>query len=256
MIVKGAYEVFCWCCVLGVPFSHEFFGWTGLFVHTIIICGLSIYIDWCISPTFQTNMHRLSKHGFNTSAIFAVMAGNLIATNVLVVFVKEQYCPGVLLSPLSVDRLRIVGIVLVNMALAEIAFTLSHMLLHRTHQGARWHLMHHCCRPSSWSTNLIFHPIDMAIEFSGPVIVLLLSHIFVFRNPTALLTSVQVLHLWYAIDHSENLKLPHYTHHMRIDAMYSIYIKTRNIHPEKDRVKLLLRSLNGNRSELLTMHTK
>ena len=36
----------------------------------------------------------------------------------------------------------------------------------------------------SWSTNLLFHPVDLALEFSGPVGFLVASHMLLFEVST------------------------------------------------------------------------
>lgn len=52
-------------------------------------------------------------------------------------------------------------------------------------------------------------------------------HVFALHDEFALMLSCHMLHLWYALDHSENLQLYHYAHHQTIDSVYSIYIKLR-----------------------------
>lgn len=67
----------------------------------------------------------------------------------------------------------------------------------------------------------------MAVEFSGPMLSLVATHLLIFNEPFLLLLSIHILHFWYALDHSENVQLYHYTHHMRVDSVYSIYAKIR-----------------------------
>jgi hypothetical protein len=66
------------------------------------------------------------------------------------------------------------------------------------------------------------------------------SHLLIFEDAFALLVSIHVLHVWYALDHSENLQLYHYQHHQRIDSVYSIYVKLR-FSSGDDTVKPLLK---------------
>ena len=88
----------------------------------------------------------------------------------------------------------------------------------------------------------MIHPVDMAIEFSGPVLVLLLTDRVIFRDPSALFLSLTVLQLWYAVDHSEYLQLAHYKHHAHINNFLCIYLKTRTNAVGRDRVKMLVKS--------------
>ena len=67
----------------------------------------------------------------------------------------------------------------------------------------------------------------MALEFAGPFLLLLGSHLVIWRDPFALLVSLITLHTWYAVDHSENLRLFHYDHHKHVDSVYTIYTRIR-----------------------------
>ena len=88
----------------------------------------------------------------------------------------------------------------------------------------------------------MIHPVDMAIEFSGPVLVLLLTDRFIFRNPSVLFLSLTVLQLWYAVDHSEYFQLAHYKHHEHINNFMCIYLKTRTNKVGRDRVRMLVKN--------------
>jgi sterol desaturase/sphingolipid hydroxylase (fatty acid hydroxylase superfamily) len=116
-----------------------------------------------------------------------------------------------------------VAAVIANLLLSELTFTAGHWTLHQTVRGGQWHALHHACRPCSWSSNLLFHPVDLLIEFSGPFLALAGSHCLLFDDRAALLVSVHLLHLWYALDHSENWRLAHYRHHLYVDSTYTIY---------------------------------
>jgi hypothetical protein len=250
------HEALCWIFFFGVPLSHELYGWPGLAAHTLLCLLGPITMDWFVSPTFKNNLKRLNANGYSTSTVVATMILNLAATNVLVCGIKEIYCEnGTLSRLLSADAAKhelpislVLVQTLVNLVLAEITFTVGHFFLHHNEHGANWHLMHHCCKPCSWSANLIFHPCDMAVEFSGPMLSLVLSHELYFKHVdpsgAGLLVSMTVMHFWYAIDHSENLKLYHYEHHMRVDSLYTIYIKLRTLSllgPRKDWVRKLMK---------------
>lgn len=192
--------------------------------HTLVHGYGSVIIDWFISPTMKRNFTRLSRNGYSERMLWSLMAANLVATNCLVTAVTSYF--SCFETKPRLDALLVV-VVVTNLALAELTFTVAHFWLHRTELGAQIHHMHHLCQPCSWSTNLLFHPVDMAVEFSGPIVSLVLSHVLVFEDPFALLISISLLHLWYALDHSENLQLYHYQHHKYIDSTYTIYLNLR-----------------------------
>lgn len=132
-----------------------------------------------------------------------------------------------------------------NLLLSELTFTAGHWVLHQTDRGGGWHRLHHACRPCSWSTNLLFHPVDLAVEFSGPFLALACSHCLLFNDGAALMVSVHLLHLWYALDHSENWRLPHYRHHLYVDSTYTIYCGRTVPTLWPDTVKPLLKGRQG-----------
>lgn len=232
--MRLVYEALCWCSIAGITMTYELYGATGLAWFTLFQLAV-VYADFYISPTAAANVHRAVCHGFRRSTVIAFMIFNLIGTNILVAWIA---------APIYHVKLQIEWhtplIILFNLAMSELCFTAAHTRLHRTEYGARLHHLHHCCKPSSWSSNLIIHPIDMAVEFSGPVLVLLFTDRWIFHNPTALFLSLTVLQLWYAVDHSEYLKLPHYRHHAYINNFLHIYLKTPTKKPGRDCVKALM----------------
>ena len=181
-------------------------------------------------------MSKLNQHGWRDWQVWSIMLFNLCVTNALVGFIYA-YCQEDL-APFSVKT---IWQVLVNMAMTEVLFTSAHALLHYTKWGSKIHEMHHCCIDPSWSTNLMFHPVDLAAEFSGPVISLILMHMFVWRDTATLFASTLILHLWYAADHSANLKLPHTKHHSQLNTVFTIYLKQRCRCPRKDKVRAIIK---------------
>lgn len=91
----------------------------------------------------------------------------------------------------------------------------------------------------------------MAVEFSGPIVGLVVAHVLLFDDTLALGISIHLLHLWYMLDHSENLQLYHYHHHQYIDSVYSIYTDLR--FPQgRDTVKPMLKLQPPRRAKLKT----
>ena len=214
----------------------------GLAAHMLIVGAGSIWLDWIISPTMARNLQQLEQHGYSTPFVLALMACNLVATDCLVAAIVNGF--GCFEAEWSVTWNTALA-VSVNLVLAEITFTAGHFLLHQTKLGGRLHTLHHCCRPCSWSTNLLFHPVDMAVEFSGPFAAITASHVFVFQDPLALFVTVHFLHVWYALDHSENLRFAHFKHHLYVDSTYTIYCGGTVPNLTPDTVKPLLHAFSG-----------
>lgn len=200
---NAAHEVICWVAVLTASTSISLGGIWG-FILQCLLGVFSIWLDWVVSPTTSNNLKRLGAHGYPAHALVALMLFNQVSTNALVALIAYHF--GCFEAPMRADWKTVLA-VLCNLTVAEAAFTLGHYLLHTTRVLAPFHVLHHCCKPCSWSTNLLFHPVDMAVEFSGPIASLVVSHLLVWRDPIILIISLMVLHAWYAFDHSENLKL-------------------------------------------------
>ena len=120
----------------------------------------------------------------------------------------------------------------------ELAFTYAHRALHSSLPTI--HLLHHVCRHCSFTTNLLFHPLDLAIEFGGPIAVCIASHVCLFHDTPALFGSICVMTAWYAMDHDEWARLPHWSHHKAIDSVYTAYVKQRDYSAGFDRVRGLV----------------
>jgi len=223
-----AFELLCVWCVLGVPLATHAGAWW--WAAQTALGFLSAVVD-----ADPANFRTLSRHGYPARRVWLTAALNLAATNALVA-AAHRLAPPATWEPLTAATLLRV---LLSLAATEVLFTASHALLHRTHWGARVHLMHHCCRNASWHVNLVFHPLDMALEFSGPVLAVLCLN---WHHPRALAYAVTVVHLWYALDHSALLRLPHTRHHARVDAVFSIYVDWLFPLHGTDRVRQLLRS--------------
>ena len=211
------FEILCIFVVFGIPFSVKVYNLKG-WVFITFLGYFSTILDYIYFPYLKHNFILLEKNGFKKFYVWMIMLLNLILTNILVGLIYYYVEFNSLKWYTSIQ-------VLINMIITEVIFTLSHMLLHYSYVGAKLHLMHHCCKQASWSTNLIFHPLDMAAEFSGPVLSVLLMHHYVWQNNATLILTVLIVHLWYALDHSATLNLPHTKHHTHINTLFTIYVK-------------------------------
>jgi len=235
MLAIVLFELYCCFCVVGIPISVQY-GFVGWLVQTAI-GYVSVYVDWVCFDHFKKNMPILNKHGFSTSRVWWTMLFNLCATNALVGIIYNHCFNNVMgfswFVPLQI---------LFNLSITEVLFATSHMMLHYSPRCSSLHIMHHCCLHPSWSTNLIFHPLDLTAEFSGPVIAVLALHQWVWKDFMTLFLSVLILHLWYALDHSANLGLPHTKHHSQLNTVFTIYIRQRCSGKRKDLVRQVIKS--------------
>jgi hypothetical protein len=81
------------------------------------------------------------------------------------------------------------------LATSDVLFYFSHQYLHR--HMPQVHLFHHCCRRASFNSNALFDPLDLAVEFTGPVLSLIFLTLYVFRDPFAFLVGLGIITAWY-----------------------------------------------------------
>lgn len=231
------FELLCIFVVIGIPPAVKFYNLYG-WVFITLIGYLSTIVDYFCFPYLKKNLNLLEINGFQQKYVWMIMFLNLILTNALVGVIYK-------FSVIEEWNWFVPIQVFINMLITELTFTISHMLLHYTHIGAQIHKMHHCCKQASWSTNLVFHPLDMAAEFSGPVVSTLLMHHYIWKNNTTLIFTVLTVHLWYALDHSATLKLPHTKHHSQINSLFTIYLKKYYTFKTPELVKNIINTKNN-----------
>jgi sterol desaturase/sphingolipid hydroxylase (fatty acid hydroxylase superfamily) len=202
-------------------------------------CGL-FALDFALSDAPWANLRTMAASGLSPRWSVATALLNLTGVELLMYGVYKLDGLGAGFS-VHWDR-GVLAQAAIGLIIGEITFTAGHRLLHQSWL-ARFHVMHHCCKRTSHSTNLFFHPVDLAIEFSGPIAALIAMHLLYFRDPWGLVVSATVLQVWYALDHDEHLALPHTRHHTLIDSMYTIYI-ARKLEGDatRDRVKALVKT--------------
>eukprot|EP00571_Detonula_confervacea_P016993 CAMPEP_0172308042 /NCGR_PEP_ID=MMETSP1058-20130122/8760_1 /TAXON_ID=83371 /ORGANISM="Detonula confervacea, Strain CCMP 353" /LENGTH=239 /DNA_ID=CAMNT_0013020375 /DNA_START=177 /DNA_END=897 /DNA_ORIENTATION=+ len=184
-----------------------------------------------VSNSPGKNVVRLRRAGFSDWIILGIAEFNTVGSQLLGYVITVGLCGDPRFYTMSYAWRRLdvwlLCVVFVNLALAEAAFTIGHYLLHSRKSLLSLHVMHHCCVHASWTTNVLFHPIDLAIEFSGPAISLLLMHFIVWRDPFVLMVTFVIFQIWYALDHDESLKTYHYAHHTHNNSLYAIYINVK-----------------------------
>lgn len=154
-------------------------------------------------------------------AVYALMAIQLVAANVFVVGLLN-YFNAIDVQPPSLSSttavVHLLGSLALNLIVSEIAFTAGHAWLHSTTVGKRIHRLHHLIKNPSWSTNLLIHPLDLAIEFGLPFLAIALMHVYVVGDPFVFRVAITLIYVWYAADHSENLGLSHTVHHTSMES--------------------------------------
>eukprot|EP01090_Pellita_catalonica_P019772 TRINITY_DN681_c0_g1_i1.p1 TRINITY_DN681_c0_g1~~TRINITY_DN681_c0_g1_i1.p1 ORF type:complete len:204 (-),score=16.36 TRINITY_DN681_c0_g1_i1:68-610(-) len=172
----------------------------------------------------------MNANGFSTQKAWSLFAFNA-ATWFWAIFLIVEYYSAEITPHLD---LGILVNIMLTLAATDVAFFLSHRYLHQ--KLPELHRLHHCCRFPSFTTNLFFHPIDLSIEFSGPIILVWLINGIVFYDPFAMCLMFGVVLAWYACDHDEYVQTPHWVHHKFISSKYAVYTPYGS-HDSKDRVK-------------------
>jgi sterol desaturase/sphingolipid hydroxylase (fatty acid hydroxylase superfamily) len=228
-----------------MQFGHfvllNFYGISGLAAY-IAISIAYIYLDGFVSNSFGQNILNLRKNGFYDWFTAITILFNLTSSQGISLFFIHYLCgPQVVLKFFGWENynLAVFAKVLINISITEYLFFLAHRALHQ--YWPRIHAMHHCCKKATSATNLIFHPVDLMLEFAGPAFSLLFLHFTVWKQDTfVLFLSYLFVQTYYAIDHNEWWPTYHYTHHSYVDSVYTIYIKHRS-NPARDCVKSILK---------------
>lgn len=221
-------------CMVFLFLLYLFRKWSFLVsfgLYTAIIHLVTI-VDALVSNAFGRNIQNLRKAGFSDSLVLVIMELNFFASQLLGYMIVNYVVmdPNVYSWEVFWERLgwNLIGKIIVNLSMAELLFTAGHCIMHTNPTLLKLHIMHHCSTFSSWNTNLLFHPLDLVIEFSSPALGLLAMHYLVWnRDELALLATYIPFLLWYAYDHDEILQLYHVQHHSACDSLYAIYSKVR-----------------------------
>ncbi|OQR93127.1 hypothetical protein THRCLA_22342 [Thraustotheca clavata] len=221
-----------------VPFGRTL----GNFFETILLTICGVILDALSSNSFSYNIQTLRLNGFSDWYVFGSMIINWVngQTASVVVF---RYIAGpdeiVKLFDISSYTIMTIAQVFMNLTCTEILFYFAHRYLHENWPSL--HLMHHCCLRTTGSSNLIFHPLDLMIEFGGPGMILFFNHyIFWNQNVITLLVSYLYVQIHYTLNHNEWISTYHKSHHSQLDAAYAVYLKIRG-QPEKDKLRKLIK---------------
>lgn len=216
-IATWSHESFCVATVLSVGSAAAFGGTAGFALHYVFFGIVSVWLDWLISPTTQGNLDCLAAHGYPTPAMLALMLFNMLGTNALVVCIEILF--GCFDSPWRLDAMLLLAVGW-NQTLSDLTFTAGHWRLYTSRRLAPFHVIHHLCSPALWSSNLpstrLTWPSSSAARsprWPPPTC----------SSGATRWFSVAALHVWYALDQSENMKVPQSRHHKYVEAIYTVY---------------------------------
>lgn len=220
-----------------VPQEYGLYAYVTTFCMTVLV-GL---LDLNNSDNAWKNLEIMKQAGFSGVQLVCYGSYILSATPLAGWFLTTNmtnYNPGyegVDFSYFSPTRVVLPALVMV--LLTDGCFFMMHRLLHE--QFPRIHLLHHCCVYSSACTNIFFHPLDFAMEFTLPVSLLWFLSNYYCEYPW-LFTISYSMQSWYALTHDEWLGLPHTRHHLSCATGYFVYIQYCYADRDKERVRALV----------------
>jgi hypothetical protein len=178
--------------------SYQWWGWA---LHVAVSAFCFALDGWCANWAGK-NFVSLRANGFSDGNIAATMLFNLSASQALTMIVFQMYSivdPVSIVfasSNLGVWLARVVQIA-INLGMTEIAFYFAHRALHLSPTLSPLHKMHHCCRWASNTTNVLFHPLDLVLEFAGPYVCVVGMHQFAWSDDVVLFLSLFIVQMWY-----------------------------------------------------------
>jgi len=205
----------------------------GGFVLMLFVHGCLHTFDYFSSEATKMNLNRLYKNGYTPTQIWPLLIYNFFSGMLLPALIVVWYSNEI---KYYFDFLILVKLAFI-LACTDYVFYIVHKYLHQSLPNI--HKIHHCARNSSFTTNLIFHPIDLNIEFSGPVMIVLFFSLLIFKDPFLMLLSFSSVLTWYLLDHDEYLKTPHWDHHKYMNSNYPVYMKWAVYDPE-DKVRSIV----------------
>ncbi|KDO18729.1 hypothetical protein SPRG_15898 [Saprolegnia parasitica CBS 223.65] len=202
----------------------------GHFVFLNNDMGFAGCLLYALTYILGKNVRTLRANGFSDRYTLQMMLFNLLSNVLMTWLVFQKFCgPDAVNATLDFASYSVftVAAIAANLAMTEVVFYFAHKCLHEV--LPHLHLMHHCVFAPTHSSNFIFNPIDFAFELGLPTVALFVNHFGLWQQDhTVLLVSYMFIQTFYALDHSDFLKLYHFHHHARLDDVYTVYIKYRN----------------------------
>jgi len=238
----NAFSAFC-MLILNKPFAYGVPKKYAYFTETAFI-GWNItiqLIDHFNSDNSNKNYKIVKAAGFSDAyiafcAIFGHVILSFLGTNdnmTLPHYSEDLWFPSK--EDLSLKTI-CTGIALVFAT--DWSFYFVHRILHE--RFPKIHLLHHCCVFSSLTTNLYFEPLDIMLEFLGPIICIKMVSLYVFDSSWMVVMCTSILQTFYYLSHDEYLNLVHTKHHRGCAPAYFIYNNYFYDDPEKERIRKLI----------------
>eukprot|EP01084_Bolivina_argentea_P025586 47582_1 len=180
------------------------------------------WIDFVISERPWKNLAIMKASGLSSTEIWTCVFVNTIYYNGVGIYTYRVSLQG---EPCEVhfDLFTFILPVIIIVFAGDYLFYVAHRILHVTKYGSRIHLLHHCCVYTSLSTNVFFHPLDLAIEFFGPATLSFLWY-YITQDVFTFIVIGTIQQTWYSSTHDENISNHHRAHHEKLDSNYPIYV--------------------------------
>eukprot|EP01084_Bolivina_argentea_P090975 163831_1 len=206
----------------------------------LLLGGLVFHcIDFLISDSPWKNLQTAQKSGYSIGTIIFYTLLNIISYQFVWILFGQ-----IILNEVKIVYYFDIWLLLkitITLITGDIYFYWAHKWLHQSEFGAQLHLLHHTCLHTSMSTALIFNPIDLLLEFTGPNAMLLIMY-WIFNDPCFLVVTGTIMLVWYGMSHDECLEpiSHHYKHHTDCNGDYPIYKEWRVYNPN-DKIKRLIK---------------
>lgn len=223
-----------------VPRDYIIYG----YLLTISLIAIMFMIDAWNSDHTQKNFHVMKKAGISPLEIWGSAATTILGFQVpgilLMLYGMETYNPEwdipTLKDHFSMSKLMLATAIVFS---TDTAFWVMHRFLHE--HTPRIHMLHHACVFSSQTTNLFFHPVDLACEFTAPVVMMYLITGILLNDPWMFALCSAITQAFYSSRHDEFLGGKHLAHHRGCATSYFIYIDYFYSDPKKEKVRHLVK---------------
>ncbi|KAL7564989.1 hypothetical protein ACA910_011956 [Epithemia clementina (nom. ined.)] len=206
-----------------VPYQYI---WHGYWF--TLCCNFCVYVmDVWNSDCTRKNFAIMKQAGLTPLEIWVSAAGTFFGfqiPNILLLIYGMEYNPDwnwpwPLLQHFGPYQL---GLALAIVLSTDLVFYTMHRLLHR--YFPRIHVLHHACVYTSQTTNLFFNPLDLAFEFTAPVLMMYVLCWFVLNDAWMFALCAAITQCYYASRHDEFLGGHHIAHHRGCGTNYFVYI--------------------------------
>jgi sterol desaturase/sphingolipid hydroxylase (fatty acid hydroxylase superfamily) len=208
-----------------------------VYLATLAAVGLNFLGDHIASDAMRNNVGRMRAAGMSYFMIWGSFIFNFLTFQLPIWILARTIQEGV--APRFTLEAFVTGFVI--MLSTDFLFYLGHRFMHSYWPSL--HTMHHCCVESSATTNVFFHPIDLAIEFALPIVWIYVASVYILDDPWVFAVASSFVQCWYSLSHDELLQLQHTRHHRHCGTNYFIYVNWWKDQSPNDGVRTMLRSL-------------